>query len=207
MVAALALLALLGLVVAGPTITSRLIPEAPAAVPGAPDAAAPEAPAPAESAPLAPAEGQPATLAPQTATPAGPQASAMQQALAALPLLLGVFWLLSAWLVDAEARRAFVVQEPWGDRRTAAYSCLAIGCVFPLILAGLIFGAWGFVSFVLFVANRQNWVAGIQAGALILLAGAALLVVRSLAARWQAGRNARGASRMMSEKRKPRSAG
>ncbi|MGH2367341.1 MAG: hypothetical protein ACRDI2_04005, partial [Chloroflexota bacterium] len=107
-----------------------------------------------------------------------------------LPLLLGLFWLLSAWLVDAEARRAFVVQEPWGERRTVAYSCLAVGCVFPLILAGLIFSAYGFVAFVIFVAGRQNWVAGIQAGAFILLVCALALLVRNAVARWYAERRA-----------------
>ena len=109
-------------------------------------------------------------------------------ALAALPLLLGLFGLLSAWLVDSEARRAFVVQEPWGERRTVAYSCLAVGCVFPLILAGLIFAAWGFVQFVLYVANRQSWVAGIQAGALILVVCALALLLRGAIVRWQAER-------------------
>jgi hypothetical protein len=102
--------------------------------------------------------------------------------------MLGLFWLLSAWLVDVEARRAFVVQEPWGDRRTIAYSCLAVGCVSPLILAGLIFAAWGFVSFVVYVANRQSWGAGLQAGGLILLAGAFFLLVRSLVVRWARSR-------------------
>jgi hypothetical protein len=108
--------------------------------------------------------------------------------LKALPLLLGLFWLLSAWLVDAEAKRAFVVQEPWGERRTVAYSCLAVGCVFPLILAGLIFAAYGFVSFVIFVAGRQSWIAGLQAGAVILFLGLFALFLRSLVARWVADR-------------------
>ncbi|MBI3972756.1 MAG: hypothetical protein HY332_15885 [Chloroflexi bacterium] len=116
---------------------------------------------------------------------------ASQLMLAALPLLLGLFWLFSAWLVDAEARRAFVVREPWGERRTVAYSCLAVGCVFPLILAGLIFAAWGFVSFVIFVANRYNWIAGIQAGALILLLIALFLLARNIIARWLTERRER----------------
>jgi hypothetical protein len=125
------------------------------------------------------------------AAPAGTGAiTASQLALAGLPLLLGLFWLLSAWLVDAEARRAFVVQEPWGERRTVAYSCLAVGCVFPLIVAGLIFAAYGFVAFVLFVANRQSWVAGIQAGAIVLLVCAVALILRSTIARRLAERRA-----------------
>jgi hypothetical protein len=140
--------------------------------------------APAE-APPAPAEGEEAPAPPPSLLR---QLMTAEVALKALPLLLGLFWLLSAWLVDAEARRAFVVQEPWGERRTVAYSCLAVGCVFPLILAGLIFTAYGFVAFVIFVAERQSWSAGIQAGGLILLVGAFALLVRSLVARWYAAR-------------------
>jgi hypothetical protein len=108
--------------------------------------------------------------------------------LKALPLLLGLFWLLSAWLVDAEARRAFVVQEPWGERRTVAYSCLAVGCVFPLILAGLVFSAYGFVSLVIFIAGRQSWPTALQSGALILLAGLVFLFLRGVVVRWMADR-------------------
>jgi hypothetical protein len=122
--------------------------------------------------------------------PALQQLATGEVVLKALPLLLGLFWLLSAWLVDAEARRAFVVQEPWGERRTVAYSCLAVGCVFPLILAGLIFAAYGFVSFVIFVAARQSWAAGIQAGAVILLICLLGLVLRGVTARWIADRRA-----------------
>jgi hypothetical protein len=139
-------------------------------------------PVPSQAAP--PAQGQPPAAQP----PPAEQPAARALGLAALPLLLGLFWLLSAWLVDAEARRAFVVQEPWGERRTVAYSCLAVGCVFPLILAGLLFAAYGFVSFVVFVANRQSWVAGIQAGALILIACASFLLLRSAIASYLAGR-------------------
>jgi hypothetical protein len=71
-----------------------------------------------------------------------------------------------------------------------AYTTLAVGCVFPLILAGLIFSAWGFVTFVLDVSRRQNTVAGLQAGALILMACAGLLILRGLVARWLEQRRA-----------------
>jgi hypothetical protein len=138
---------------------------------------------PPEAQPAEPA--QPAESAP-AAEPAPPaEASALRRMLfTALPLLLGLFWLLSAWLVDAEARRAFVIQEPWGERRTVAYSALAVGCVFPLILAGLIFTAWGFVTFVLDVARTQSPIAGIQAGAVILMIGAGFLLLRGAIVRW-----------------------
>lgn len=135
----------------------------------------------------------------QTATPgeAGAGGEANNTSLrdllfAALPLLLGLFWLLSAWLVDSEARRAFVIQEPWGERRTVAYTTLAVGCVFPLILAGLIFAAWGFVTFVLHVAQRQSMAAGLQAGAIILLICAGFLLLRGVIARWLESRRRPG---------------
>ena len=72
-----------------------------------------------------------------------------------------------------------------------AYSCLAVGCVFPLILAGLIFAAWGFVQFVVYIANRQSWIAGLQSGAVILFICACFLLLRSAVARWQDERRAR----------------
>ena len=176
------------------------VPQAQPAPTGQPAAQQPAQPAPAQPAPAQPAPAQPAPAQPavpgeQAGQPAAapapaPRGAMAQMGLAALPLLLGLFWLLSAWLVDAEARRAFVVREPWGERRTVAYSCLAVGCVFPLILAGLIFAAWGFVQFVLYVANRQSWVAGIQAGALVLLVTASFLLLRNALVRWLAERRA-----------------
>jgi hypothetical protein len=175
----------LGLVVvllaALPALTRRAAPT---------PAPSPAAQAPAEGQP-APAEGQPAPSAAQPAAPAESGAPAAQPPsigraylLAALPLLLGLFWLLSAWLVDSEARRAFVVQEPWGERRTIAYTALAVGCVFPLILAGLIFSAWGFVTFLLDVSRRQSPLAALQAASLILMICAGFLLVRGLIAQW-----------------------
>lgn len=186
----LALVLVLGSAVAAPRLRDRFaLPAAPpAAEAPAPEAPAVEPPPAAPPAQPAPPEGQPPAQ-PEPEAPAGPVSPTLSQlGLAALPLLLGLFWLLSAWLVDAEARRAFVVQEPWGERRTVAYSCLAVGCVFPLILAGLLFAAWGLVSFVIYVANRQNWTAGIQAGALVLLVCAAFLLLRSLIVRWMVNR-------------------
>jgi hypothetical protein len=166
-----------------PSASTRLgIPAAPTADSAAPPSAG--APAPAEQPAGQPTAVPPADT-PPAATPAAESSGGTRQLLLdALPLLLGLFWLLSAWLVDAEARRAFVVKEPWGDRRTVAYTMLAVGCVFPLILAGLIFSAWGFVTFVLAVAGRQNPIAGLQAGAIILMIGAGFLVLRGLIARW-----------------------
>jgi hypothetical protein len=194
------------LVALGPTLRALRAPAPPAAE--APAADVPAAEAPAAEAPVAPPETAPAVpQAPpvQEEAPAVPesrpgftlalppllrQVLTGEVALKALPLLLGLFWLLSAWLVDAEARRAFVVQEPWGERRTVAYSCLAVGCVFPLILAGLIFSAYGFVAFVIYIAARQSWIAGIQVGGLILLVGAFALLLRGIIARWIADRRA-----------------
>ncbi|MGI8423435.1 MAG: hypothetical protein ACR2NO_04900 [Chloroflexota bacterium] len=175
--AAVGFVLVVALFVAVPTMVRRSAPT---------QRPAPAAEAPAElqpSTPAAPVEGQPAPV--NQPTPAAQGTSAGRQTLlAALPLLLGLFWLLSAWLVDAEARRAFVVQEPWGERRTVAYTALAVGCVFPLILAGLIFSAWGFVTFILDVTRRQSPAAGLQAAALILMAGASFLGLRGLVAQW-----------------------
>ncbi|HEX2514269.1 MAG TPA: hypothetical protein VH257_06150 [Chloroflexota bacterium] len=201
-----AALAVLLLLVIGPRIGARFAPPAPAPVAEAPAPEAPAPEAPAEPAPQpapapapapapveAPPAEAPAPLPPlyeRFLPPSVRQFATGEMALKALPLLLGLFWLLSAWLVDAEARRAFVVQEPWGERRTVAYSCLAVGCVFPLILAGLIFAAYGFVSFVIFVAGRQSWAAGLQAGALILLIGLVALYLRGAISRWIADRRA-----------------
>ncbi len=66
-----------------------------------------------------------------------------------------------------------------------------MGCVFPLILAGLLFAAYGYVSLVVFVAHRLGPVAAVQAGALVLLTGATLLLLRGLLLRWYGERKAR----------------
>jgi hypothetical protein len=188
------LLAVLALIAVGPSLGQRFAPAEPAAeTPGetVEPGAQPQAPpaVPPEAQPPPPSEeGTPPEAAPAAPAPGMFGVPFVQLGLQALPLLLGLFWLLSAWLVDTEARRAFVVQEPWGERRTVAYSCLAVGCVFPLILAGLLFSAWGFVSFVIWVANRASWMAGIQAGALLLLIVALFLIVRGAISRWLAER-------------------
>jgi hypothetical protein len=168
------------LIVPGVARRARPVTPAPAAQPAGAGQPAP-APAPAEGQPPA---AQPAPAQPAPAEPGAAAAPQRQLLIAALPLRLGLFWLLSAWLVDAEARRAFVVQEPWGERRPVAYTVLAVGCVFPLILAGHIFSAWGFVTFVLDVSRRQSPIAALQAAALILIAGAGFLVLRGLLAKW-----------------------
>jgi len=168
------------LLLVAPAIGRRVLHPTPA-----PPAAQPTVPA--EQPPAAPAQPEQPSP-PAGITPARAPLSAGDLGLRALPLLLGLFWLLSAWLVDSEARRAFVIQEPWGERRTVAYSCLAIGCVFPLILAGLIFAAYGFVAFVQFVATRAGIAAGVRAGAAILLAFAVLLMLRSALAHLLAAR-------------------
>ena len=177
--AAVGLVLVVALLAALPALTRRGTPASPVA-----EAPAGE-PAPAEGQPPAqPAEGQPAPGAAPPAAEAPAQSIGRSYLLSALPLLLGLFWLLSAWLVESEARRAFVVKEPWGDRRTIAYTTLAVGCVFPLILAGLIFSAWGFVTFVLDVSRRQSPLAALQAASLILMIAAGFLLARGLLAQW-----------------------
>lgn len=184
-VGALALLVVIGLILAAPMFRAPGTP-APSTIGLPPIAEGQPALPPADATAVAP--GAPGAVPPAPGAPAASPLTANQLGLAGLPLLLGLFWLLSAWLVDVEARRAFVVREPWGERRTFPYSCLAVGCVFPLILAGLLFAAWGFVTFVLYIANRQSWTAGIRAGALVLLACAVLLLLRGFVTRWLADR-------------------
>ena len=103
---------------------------------------------------------------------------------AALPMGLSAFWLLAAWLLDSEARRAFPRREPWGERLAAPYSCLAAGCLAPLILAGVLVGAWGYVSFLQWTAGVWGWEAALRAGGAILLVVVILLWSRNLLARW-----------------------
>ena len=63
-----------------------------------------------------------------------------------LPIALGMVWLIGAWIIDREARRALVIKEPWGERRTIAYGMIAIVVVLPLMLAGIMISAWGVVQ-------------------------------------------------------------
>lgn len=130
-----------------------------------------------------------APLEPAGAPPATPGPTTVALFREALPLLLGIFWLLASWLVDAEAKRVFVVREPWGQRRTLGYSCLAVGCVFPLIVAALIFSAWGSVRLILWLYNNQSPSAALRAA--FLLAGllAAFLALRAALTRWLAERS------------------
>lgn len=74
---------------------------------------------------------------------------------ALLPLGVGGFWLVGAWIIDHEGRRALIIREPWGERRTIAYGLLALFVVFPLILGGLLISAWGTVQ-VLADIGRQR---------------------------------------------------
>ncbi len=106
------------LLLAGTAVGRRLVRPVP--VPAVQPTAAAEQP-PAEQPPAAPAQPEPPAV-PVGTVPARAPLAPSEVGLRALPLLLGLFWLLSAWLVDSEARRAFVIQEPWGERRTVAYS-------------------------------------------------------------------------------------
>ncbi|NBT93656.1 MAG: hypothetical protein EBT47_01290, partial [Chloroflexi bacterium] len=54
-----------------------------------------------------------------------------------LPVALGMVWLIGAWIIDREARRALVIKEPWGERRGIAYGMIAIVVVLPLMIAQL----------------------------------------------------------------------
>ena len=123
---------------------------------------------------------------PQPGLPTSPGVGIGDVVQAALPLGLGIFWLGAAWLLDWEARRAFVRHEPWGDRLAGGYSCLAVGILAPLILAGVLLSAWGYVSFVLWLAQVQGWAIALRVGGAILGAVFLFLWLRSLLAGWWA---------------------
>lgn len=108
---------------------------------------------------------------------------------ATLPMGLSGFWLLVAWLLDSEARRAFTRHEPWGKRLATPYSFLATGCLAPLALAGILLGAWGYVSFLDWTASNWGWQAAIRAGATILLLTFIILWTRNVLKRWWLARH------------------
>lgn len=165
-----------GLNLVGPAGATRLLPWArPAQQPGAP---AQEAPAEVVAEPPPAVEGAPQETAPAAVTPpAGP--SATDALGAAAPLLLSLFWLTCAYLFDNEARRLFVLHDDWGERRSPAYTAIALGCVTPLLFLGLLVGAWGIVRLAVWTLRMQAWVATGR-----VLAAVALFYLALLAIRW-----------------------
>ena len=62
------------------------------------------------------------------------------------PIALGTVWLIGAWVLDREARRALVVRGVWRDRPTFAYGIVALLVVTPILFGGLLQIAWGVVG-------------------------------------------------------------
>lgn len=166
----------LGLNLLGPAGATRLFPWVrPAQQPGT---SVQEAPAEVVAEPPPSVEGAAQDSAPAAAAP--PTGLSPIDALgAAAPLLLSLFWLTCAYLFDSEARRLFVLQDDWGERRSPAYTAIALGCVTPLLFLGLLVGAWGIVRLAVWTLRMQAWVATGR-----VLAAVALVYLALLAIRW-----------------------
>jgi hypothetical protein len=99
---------------------------------------------------------------------------------AAAPLLLSLFWLTCAYLFDTEARRLFIVEDDWGERRGMGYTAVALGCVTPLLVLGLLAGAWGLVRLFFWTRNTGAWLASGRLLAAVALFYLILMVIRLL---------------------------
>jgi hypothetical protein len=149
---------------------ARVFPHPPAPPQEAPAEVVPEPPAAVEGA----GQEAPAAVPPR----AGP--TAVEALGAAAPLLLSLFWLTCAYLFDNEARRLFVARDEWGERRSGAYTAVALGCVTPLLFLGLLVGAWGIVRLAVWTVRMQAWVATGRVLAAVALFYLALLTIRWL---------------------------
>lgn len=151
-----------------------------------------------ESEPLAvPTPIGAAPVAAPDAIPAGPTRPGLTPG--ALPLALSGAWFLGAWIVDREARRALVARGPWGERRTLAYAAVALVVVTPLLVGGVLVGAWGAVTYILAAARAEGTVAGWRATGVVAGAVVALLVLRHPVggvARWLGGAVVRSIARV-----------
>lgn len=120
---------------------------------------------------------------------------------AALTGAYGLAWLLGAWVVDREARRALVARGPWGERRTLAYLVVAVVVVLPLMLGGILLGAWGAVGVVLAFGRTDGPEAGWRAAGVLGAAILAVVIARHPvggAARWVFAEASRVASAILS---------
>jgi hypothetical protein len=109
---------------------------------------------------------------------------------ASLPIAVGAIWLLGAWVVDREARRAFVVPGTWTDRPSVAYGVIALFVVTPIIVGGMTQAAWGVVHLLIAYVRAGGAQAGWRATAWLAGIVVAFLVLRlpTLAGvRWVAG--------------------
>ena len=95
-----------------------------------------------------------------------------------LPVALGMVWLIGAWIIDREARRALVIKEPWGERRTIAYGMIAIVVVLPLMIAGIMISAWGVVQALVEIQRVFGDRTAVRAAGGFILAIVTILILR-----------------------------
>ncbi|MBM4436973.1 MAG: hypothetical protein FJ029_06995 [Actinobacteria bacterium] len=92
------------------------------------------------------------------------------------PFIIATFWFVAAYHLDRSARRTFRTSLVPGEGHSLAYGITAIGCVFPLIILGLVAGTWGLFALLTWAATQQAWPATIAVLALMLgFAGAVRL--------------------------------
>ena len=99
----------------------------------------------------------------------------------AAPLVLAVLWLMGGYQIDRAARRAFRVGGPPGTRMPLGYGATAVGCVFPLLVFGIVGVAWGGINLAVWAIHNQAWA---PAGMLLALITAFAMLIRGLVA-WQ----------------------
>lgn len=114
-----------------------------------------------------------------------------------LPIVLGAVWLLGAWVIDHEARRALVVRRTWRDRPPIAYGIVAALVVTPIIIGGVLQAAWGTVSVLVQLGRTGGSEAGWRGAAVLGGTVVAVLVLRhpTLAGVQRLARGALGALR------------
>ena len=112
---------------------------------------------------------------------ADPQSGALAEpilgnaALAAAPLLIGVYLFWSAFVSDCLARRHFEYSGEIADERPRGYALLASLVVFPQILLAAPVSAWGIFNLAVWIRVSDGLVAA--AALLVLLLAASVLVV------------------------------
>ena len=90
------------------------------------------------------------------------------------PLVLAVFWFAGGYQIDREARRAFRMDRGSLSGYPKRYVLIAVVCVFPLFVAGVIGASWGAFSLVTWAVRHDAW--GSAAALLVLLAVFAVTV-------------------------------
>lgn len=84
------------------------------------------------------------------------------------PLVVAVFWFAAAHHLDRASRRTFGTSRVPGVRHSAGYTVMAIVVVFPLIVLGLVSGAWGVFALISWAAAHEAWGSTVALVALLL---------------------------------------